>query len=257
DFLHNFIGMVGVPIDLRPEFDTDARTILLTESAAHDPQIVDRIERQLRDGKNVVITSGLLNALEDRGIDRIVELRVSERRALVEDFIAGFGPISQSREPILIPQIEYYTNDSWELVSAVDGAMGWPILHDADYGSGHLYVWTIPDNYADLYDLPPAALDRIRQTVMQNHPVYLEGPAEISLFTYDNGTFIVESFRDEPADVRLVLPPGTSRLVDVLTGESLAAARSEQGFGFGAPGSQRVRFATTIAPHSYRAFRFE
>ena len=37
------------------------------------------------------------------------------------------------------------------LIDAVDGPMGWPLLHDADYGAGHLYVWTIPDNPADLY----------------------------------------------------------------------------------------------------------
>ena len=260
DILHNFIGMVGVPIDLRPEFPSEAGTILLTESARHDPEIVDRIERQLRDGKDVVITSGLLNALEDRGIDRIVELRVTERRALVQDFIAGWGPMSQSAEPILIPQIEYFTNDSWELVSAVDGAMGWPILHDADYGSGHLFVWTIPDNYADLYDLPAPVLNRIRQTVMQDHPVRIDGPAEVSLFTYDNQSLIVESFRDEPVDVQIVVDRSGVRLVDLESGDSLAARAVAAGGagGFGPPpGGQPARFDATILPHSYRVFRIE
>ena len=257
DFLHNFLGMVGVPIDLRPQFSADDALVLLTETAKHDPDIIDRIERQLRDGKDVVITSGLLRALQDRGLGQIAEVRVTERRALVEDFIAGFGEITQSREPVLIPQIEYFTNDSWELVSAIDGPMGWPILHDADYGSGHLYAWTIPDNFADLYDLPPNVLNRIKAMVMQHHPVYVEGPAEVALFTYDNETFVVESFIDEPADVTIAVAGGGQTLRDVESGEALTAAAPGPGFGRGSPSAARTRFAATLAPHSYRVFRIE
>ena len=32
DFLHNYFGMIGIPIDLRPEFPTNANLILLTEA---------------------------------------------------------------------------------------------------------------------------------------------------------------------------------------------------------------------------------
>ncbi len=31
DFLHNYLGMIGIPIDLRPEFPTNANLVLLTE----------------------------------------------------------------------------------------------------------------------------------------------------------------------------------------------------------------------------------
>src|SRR5499427_1213780 len=58
DFLHNYLGMIGIPIDLYSSFPTDANVVLLTESARSDPEIVDRIKRQLTSGKNVVITSG-------------------------------------------------------------------------------------------------------------------------------------------------------------------------------------------------------
>ena len=60
DFLHSYLGMLGIPIDLRPAFPTEAHTVLLTELARADAQIVEKIQRQLMNGKNVVITSGLL-----------------------------------------------------------------------------------------------------------------------------------------------------------------------------------------------------
>ncbi len=64
DFLHNYFGMIGIPIDLHPTFPTNANLVLLTESAKFDPDIVAKIKHQLMEGKSVVITSGLLRALQ-------------------------------------------------------------------------------------------------------------------------------------------------------------------------------------------------
>ena len=44
DFLHSFLGMVGIPMELDPEFREDAPVVFLNESAKFDPQIVPRIE---------------------------------------------------------------------------------------------------------------------------------------------------------------------------------------------------------------------
>ncbi len=259
DFLHNFIGMIGIPIDLRPEFPAGAGTVFLTETAKFDPDIVAKIERQLVDGRNVVITSGLLDALEDRGIRHIVEVEVTDRRAYVDEFIAGFGPPVKSQEKILIPQIRYLTNDSWELVGAIDGPMGWPVLHDADYANGHLYVLTMPDNPADLYQLPEAVLQPIRRTIMADLDVRVDGPAGVALFLYDNDTFIVESFLNEPVEVSILAGEEISVLHDLETGEELQAApRQESPAGFGffrVPDADRSRFTARIKPHSFGVFR--
>jgi hypothetical protein len=64
DFLHNYLGMIGIPIELYPEFPTNADLVLLTESAKSDPAIVAKIKGQLAAGKSVIITSGLLRALQ-------------------------------------------------------------------------------------------------------------------------------------------------------------------------------------------------
>ena len=257
DFLHNFMGMVGIPIDLRPEFPADSPLVLLTAAAAHDPGIVGKIEGQLRAGKNVMITSGLLHALQGKGIEKIVELEVLDQRALVEDFRAGWGEPVKARKRILIPQLRYFTNDSWSLVDAVDGPMGWPLLHDADYGGGHLYVWTIPDNPADLYALPDTALNPIRRIATQGLDVRMDGPAEVSLFLYDNGTLVVESFRDEATEVSLV-SKGARTLRDLETGEVLSGQTVPEGRGFfRSPDAGRTVIKVPVKPHSYRAFQKE
>ncbi len=62
--------------------------VLLTEEAAADPKIIDRIEKHVRAGHTVVITSGLLRALQPRGISRIAEIETTGRVALVSQFLA-------------------------------------------------------------------------------------------------------------------------------------------------------------------------
>jgi hypothetical protein len=135
--------------------------------------------------------------------------------------------------------------------------MGWPLLHDADYGGGHLYVWTIPDNPADLYALPVEALNPIRRIATQGLDVRMDGPAEVSLFLYDNGTLVVESFRDEASEVSVVLKDAKG-LRDLETGEAVSGQTVPEGQGFfRSPDAGRTVIKVPVKPHSYRAFKKE
>jgi hypothetical protein len=202
-----------------------------------------------------MITSGLLRALQGQGIEDIVELTYTDRKALVTDFKAGWGRITRSSREILIPQINYLTNDSWEEISAIEGATGWPILHRAQYSKANLYILTIPDNFSDLYQYPADILNRIRAVATQDFNIRLEGPSQVSLFCYDNETFIVESFLSEPVTVKVIADQPVSEIEDLLNGGSL------QGTVVPVPpfrSRQTVparSFELTIKPHSYRVFR--
>jgi hypothetical protein len=254
DFLHNYLGMLGIPIDLVPEFPTEAGTILLTESASHDPILVERIKHQLNDGKTVVITSGLLRLLLGKGIEDIVELEMPERKALVKEFLLGWFHIYKMDEPILIPQIQYLTNDSWEEISAMGGYTGYPLLHSAQYARGTLYVLTIPDNFSDLYQLPAEVLTRIKETVLKDLYVRVESPAQVTLFAYDNNTFIVESFLPESVEVRIVVDDRLGRLRDVLSGEILNGEEIKDWRG---QNTGKMGYKAQIKPHSFRVFQGE
>ena len=151
-----------------------------------------------------------------------------------------------------MPQIQYLTNDSWEEVSCLAGVTGYPLLLSAQYANGTLYVLTIPDNFGDLYHLPPEVLSRIKEAVGKDLYVRLEAPSQVVLFVYDNDMFIVESFLPESVDMRLVLDGRLHQVIDVLTGETLSGADIMDWRG--QPTGQRG-FATSIRPHSYRVFQ--
>ncbi len=258
DFLQNYLGQAGIPMDERPDFPAADSIILLTEEAKFDPNIVEKIKKQLTEGKSVVITSGLLDALEGKGIEDIAEIRYTNRKALVKDFKVGFSGMSTSEKPILIPQIQYYTNDSWELASALDGPNGWPILHQAGYSKGKLDILVIPDNFADLYQLPAPVLNKIREVLGAQMNVQIEGPGNIAIYVYDNNTCIVESFLDKPVDVNIVTAKAFTNLTDLLSNEKIPGTLRKVTFRFGNPDAKDKNvFPINLKPHSFRVFKFE
>jgi hypothetical protein len=259
DFLHNYLGMIGIPIDLHPEFPADAKTVLLTESAKFDPAIVSKIKEHLEKGGNVVITSGLLRALQGKGIEQIVELRATGSVLKVTDYWgaygAGSGASLGATAEILIPEIAFQTNDAWPVVRGTANGRGAPLVIMDRYSKGNLYVLTIPENPSDLYELPQPVLTAIRQYVMRDFPVEIDAPSKVSLFAYDNRTLVVESYRDQPAQVTVSVLGNFSKLRNLTTGavvEGKAAASRK-----GSHAELRTEFHIEVAPHSFAAFAEE
>ncbi len=256
DFLQNYLGMIGIPIDLVPEFPENEPIVILTEQAKADPDIVDKILRQLQAGKDVMITSGLLRALQGKGIEKIVDLEYTDRKALIDQVMVGWGTLVPTKKPILMQQVQYQTNDSWEVVSGMDSGLGWPLLHRATVSTGTLYLLVVPDNFADLYNLPDVALNTIRSTVSASAlPYSIEGPSHVALYLYDNNTIVVESFHDEEVTINVVgASLGENIATDMLSGEEIAG--QERRAFFGNTPAQTI-YPVTIKPHSYRVLRFK
>lgn len=256
DFLHNYLGMIGLPMDMYADFPTDQKVVLLTEQAKYDGQILTKIKTQLQKGGDIVITSSLLKAIPEKIAD-IAELRCTDLKALVSDF-GRYGTVERD---ILIPQIRYQTNDAWELVSAgrplSGGVSGYPVLLRAPYSQGNLFVLTIPDDMGNLYDYPEQALNIIRRILCQDLDIRIEGPSKVGLFVYDNGTFIVESFNDTPVNIKILTGEETLLLKDITDGSTLLPSEkdaSDNRLRRYRQTEHKNEFMLTIMPHSYRVF---
>jgi hypothetical protein len=265
DFLHNYLGMIGIPIDLYPKFPSRADTVLLTEDAKFDPQLVNKIKSHLKAGKNVVITSGLLRALQGHGLEDIAELHSTGAKLAPDSYITGFTPgvglqtTKATRSGALFPQIAFATNDAWPVVRGLANGNGVPLLLLDRYSIGILYVLAIPDNFNDLYSLPTPVLSAIKAAVMGRFPVRIDAPAGVSLFAYDNHTFVAESFLDHQTDATVELPLGTSKLTNLISAERLfPVTESATQMAFGRPRlSPPVRFQFSLPAHSFLAFKYE
>ncbi|MDR1259288.1 MAG: hypothetical protein LBK65_08445 [Tannerellaceae bacterium] len=258
DFLQNYLGMIGLPMDEYSEFPTDQKVVLLTEQAKNDPDIINKIKGQLTKGNDIVITSGLLSAIPEK-LAAISELR-ADKFALVNDF--GFA--GKTDKDILIRQVLYQTNDAWETISAgrplTGGTSGYPVVLRAPYSKGNMYVITIPEDFGNLYEYPANVLNAFRQILSKDLEIRIDAPAKVGLFVYDNGMFIVESFLDEPVTINVNAIDNITRITDVLTGLPVdKQPETTTGAGmFGRrfrPDNKNNVFRVTLMPHSYKVFQ--
>ena len=251
DFLQNYLGMIGLSMDMHPQWKDDRHQILLTQQVAKDPNIVEKIKQQLRNGGDVIITTGLLKVIKDQLAD-VVELYCGDLKAIVNDF----GWNGKSEREFIIPQVKYFTNDAWEVISAgrplTGGVSGYPILLRDTYSKGTLFVLTIPDDFGNLYDYPAGALNIIRRAMSKDVGAYIEGPSKVAFFPYDNKTMVVENFNDIAVSLRVVINDKVSSLRNLLTNEQMKPAEVTYGRNrfYGYIDSQTV-FDIKLPAHSY------
>ena len=104
------------------------------------------------------------------------------------------------------------------------GVSGYPILLRDTYSKGMLFVLTIPDDFGNLYDYPAGALNVIRRAMSKDVGAYIEGPAKVAFFPYDNQTMVVENFNDEAVSLRVVVNSKVTSLRNLLTDEQILPA---------------------------------
>jgi hypothetical protein len=263
-YLPNYLGMLGVPIDLVPEFPTNAPTIFLTAASRYDKDLVAKTKKFVQAGGRVIATTGLIEALGDKGFQDIVEIQVAGRRVLATRFPSGrgggAGAASEADINILLPQIRRFENDNRLAINFNTSISGYPMAISTAYGQGTFSVLAIPDDFADLYRLPQSVLNQIRTLLGRDVFVSLDAPNHVSLFAYDNRTFIVQNFQPQPVNTRVSVG-GAQRLRDLLSALPVTATQGgADGFGRGRnnPGrNSGTVFDLTVPAHSFRVLQAE
>jgi hypothetical protein len=286
EFLHDYLGMIGLPMDIFPKFPADADMVLLTEQAKSDSHIIRKIKAQLEAGKSVCLTSGFVRAMQGRGLEDICEITATGNTIPIERFTFASGPGSPFRRrsspgaaqpnsssiasgdaaraprDLFIPEIKYFnilTHDAWgDVLGVSPGGTTYPILLSCDYSRGKLYVLTVPNDPADLYAFPSMVLSEIRRVLCSAaaEPVRLDNaPAQVALFRYDNGAFIVQNYLSTNAEVIVSVTGNIARLHDLLTGQDIQPVLStEPGSGSAMAKPPRTTFTFTVLPHSFVSF---
>ena len=176
----------------------------------------------------MIVTSGFVRRMGDAFRKEFVNISYSARKAIVSEYadtkdngLTVSGKYT-GQKPVLIPQLDYCTNDVWELAAAYGTDNNFPIVLRCAYGTGHISVITIPDDMGDLYNYPSQVLGVIRGLCFGKIPVVVEGPAGVQLFVYDNDKVIVRSDMPYSESVSLKLKDGYSAVKNLITGEKIA-----------------------------------
>lgn len=227
--VHSYLGQCGIPMEPTLIYPDSAKDVFLAESAADDKEIVAKIKGSLKKGANVIVTSGFVRKLGNTFVHEFGNVTYSPRKAIVKDYSVSWshgvrlGEKYTGDEKIIIPQMDYCTNDVWEMAAAFGTDNNFPIVLRFAYSNGNISVITIPDNMGDLYHYPRSVLDTIKDQFYQTTEVKLSAPAGVQLFVYDNDVIIIRSDLPYIALATLTLPEGKTKVTDLVTGRELTS----------------------------------
>lgn len=220
------LGMCGFPMDPTPIFPAGDKTILLTESASDDKDIVDKLSDFVINGGEAVITSGFLRKCQEQLAQKgLTEANVTSRKILVSRYqlTASDSGFIDGCDPIIFSEIHHYNNVSWSLVNGGDKDYHTPILLMSLYGKGKIYIINVPDNQSDIYDLPIEVMTQLKKIF---NPDDFSSGKDYSVFTYDDGSFVFYRYVKEPlrpSQVKLYTSKEVSVLLDVISGDMIEA----------------------------------
>jgi hypothetical protein len=292
EYLPTFLGTIGIPMNLVPEFP-EKGTVLLTRASAYDKDLVAKTKKFVQAGGKAIATTGLMEALGNKGFQDIAEIEATGQRVIAKSFGGGgFGGFGGGRgaaattpaQPdlnIVMPLLRHFENDTWNSIPFNTAGFSYPMAVGTErstiYGKGTFYALAIPDDFADLYRLPASVLNQLRSLLGGDQLATLDAPDHVCLFTYDNKTLIVQNFRAEPVTARVAVQQAT-RLRDLVTDQTLTSGAGGRGIGGmgamgamgggmggmggtgargGAAGAARTTFDVPVAGHSFRVFAAE
>ena len=199
DHIEDYLGMAGVPIDPTCDFpafvEGGKNKVLVTAAGLKDEKIVGKIKDYVAAGGHVIVTSGfMIGALKKYPeICELTTVSYNDRVLTADEYQSpsaiGFGKeYVKNREAITFPLLEHRNNATWSLMNAGHGEYHESILCYDTYGKGRLTTLVLPDMPSKIYELPAKVLTAIRQELAVSD-IWIDGPAGVSLFTYDNKTF--------------------------------------------------------------------
>jgi hypothetical protein len=252
DFIHGYLGMLGIPFEPVPYFPEHEKTLFLSEAAVKDPEILSKVKKYLSAGNTLFITSGFVRALNGKGIEDIVDVYVTQNKALVNTYgldwnLCAYDRYYQSKEEIMFTQIDFGTNDTKNSIAGIKNNKSYPILLETEYSKGKVYVLNIPDEYGALLHMPKEITDQIRRLLMNDFSFNVNGSTPFGLFAYDNNTFIIHSFADSSNYYEIILNSGYNKLTDVATGQIYEGVLQDN----------KMKYEINIKPSYYKVLRAE
>ncbi len=225
DQLCSYLGMCGMQLDLQPEFPEDAPSILLTQRAAARPDAVEKLEKYVRAGGRAIVTTGFLHETWHRGIQDMTSVRLTHRHATGDRYMIDLCDYDYSgmrfargSDKVMFEALDYKTNATWGDVLMLSGEDNFPVLTEDFYGKGRLLILNVPENFADLYHLPPEVIGALNGQINTDRPFYLASEPKWSLISYHNDVCCLHSFRPMPSSARIVVRGESKGIQDLETG---------------------------------------
>lgn len=257
DHLEDYLGMAGIPFEPMPDFPVDQSAVFLTAAAACDPEIIATLRTFVNTGGKAIVTSGFVRLMLGKGLEEMTSIRYRGRFLTADAYhYPGEGHSTRfatACPDVTFPLLEHRNNATWSLLNASHNDLSTTIFSIDTYGKGQLYCLNVPDDFSRIRDLPQPVLTAIRQFMSVNG-IWLDAPADISLFTYRNDTVAIYSYAASGAHPETVRLHVRGNAEELLALEPETTTRGHRLLPKWKTAEETV-FELTNDPGSFRFFR--
>jgi hypothetical protein len=118
---------------------------------------------------------------------------------------ALFVPIHGWADAQIVPRLNQFL-DSGKPMLVTDG-LARRVSGKVQFGVDNARVLKVGGNPANLLDIPQRQLDEIRKPLLKPFGVAFKAPADVALYLFDDGSWVVENFSDRGVAVELNSQP--------------------------------------------------
>lgn len=249
------LGMMGIPVEMTPNFPVTNKVILLTESSLKDSGVVEKLKNHLLKGGDAVVTSGFVANVDKEQFEELSEVKLTGRKNLVTRYMNTDNDALHYEhvKPLVFSDVQHNNNASWSLLNGGSDDYHSTLFIRSSYGKGRLYTLVVPDNHADMKYIPSEAFNQVKKIL--NTGMYITS-SNVSLFQYDNDTFVLYKYvKDEvhPVNVKIHVTTKANSIVDMNSGAEYELKEETSRFDF----SDHTTYVAdvTLEPGVYKAFR--
>ncbi len=188
--VEDFLGMQGIALYPTTIFPKEG-SVLVTESSLYDKEIFGKLKAFMAAGGKVFVTPGFMAKAPEDEWREISSAYLTGRKLSVTRYYKTDDPAGymEDVQPVMFADIQHSNNLSWSLLNGGAGEYHSTLFLKDTYGKGKMFLINVPENPSDLSKIPGWAFDSVKQEFNYGG-VYVTAP-NVSIFHYDNGTFIL------------------------------------------------------------------
>lgn len=204
--IFGYLGNMGIPLTPVATFPTESQNAIFTLHSLQDNKLTEKMIDRLKNGKDVFLTLGLFQKLQDSEFKNTFSILPHEGSITSTKFRIREGwndHIVKSDRPMTFQRIATTTWPYVRDVAVVEEDYDFAVLMRTEYMKGSIYILNIPDNYFDLLKLPEDAIGMVRRAFHKELGYSLVGPGNITSYLYGKNQYALYNMNDKPATVTL------------------------------------------------------
>ncbi|MCO5235977.1 MAG: hypothetical protein M9933_06875 [Chitinophagaceae bacterium] len=233
-YLMDYVGMFGVSLVPASVYPEQAKVIFLPTQAAADPDIAEKVEKSLGEGKQVVMTAGFLaRANNGEKLAQLAGLKyplAEERRSVstvLNEGKADSVKFSLQTDYRLVPE-------GAQVLLQTSGSNGNPfLLRNKNLAVINTHTFSQADFDAvgevllcprqiGLIELPRNWINTIRSVFSDDDIPVMDAPSRITFQKLGDGSYVVHNYNQQKTNVVIQMKAGSS-WKDKFTGDPIPA----------------------------------